>query len=148
MSCNGSRDSSWRRNAILYHRTKANWQLRLGPWKALDRPFGSQSITWIFLCDHRFASGFGARMNLTDRERELGIAITFGAIFVFGSFLTQFWAVAVQREHEIKVAYLERFIAEPALRRPSPEGESGGGVRSSPVTHGGRCVVRPPIYFG
>jgi hypothetical protein len=91
-------DSFWRE---MSH-AASGWQLIAGPVR-IRAVVRSETITLVyvafnaacFIAGTIFIFAGGVLANL-------GIAIVVGAIFAFGSFVAQFWAVAVQNEREVR----------------------------------------------
>jgi hypothetical protein len=78
------------------------WRLRLGPL-VLARQVGSQTVTHLYMVFNTVLFGAGVVMAFLESPvQELGIALIVGAIFSYGSFLSQFWTVLVQNERDIR----------------------------------------------
>jgi hypothetical protein len=59
-------------------------------------------IVQVFVLFHTACFGVGAGLIfITGPTRELGLAMVVGSIFAFGSFVGQFWAVAIERNREV-----------------------------------------------
>ena len=79
----------------------SRWQLRGGPVR-ISAVVSSGRITWVIIVFNTVCLVLGAVLIISGGATRiaLGIAIVVGAVFSFGAFLTQFWAVAVTRELE------------------------------------------------
>lgn len=80
----------------------ATWNFGIGPFR-LRRVVSSQGITRVYvmfnvLC---FAVGVGL-IAVGGIPGNVGIALVVGALFAFGSFVSQVWAVAAQHEREVQ----------------------------------------------
>jgi hypothetical protein len=65
-------------------------------------PVTSNLIAVVFVLWHLLAGAAGVLLTARrDGTRELGIALLVGSLFAFGSFLAQFWSLAVDREREV-----------------------------------------------
>ena len=85
----------------VYERAAMEWGL--GPIRRASTTSGL--IVTLFLGFHLacLASGI-AMITIGGLFQTIGIAVTVGAIFGFGSFMAQWWAVVVQRELSVKDA--------------------------------------------
>ncbi|BCB92022.1 hypothetical protein Psuf_093350 [Phytohabitans suffuscus] len=77
------------------------WQIRIGPVR-LARRVWSMHFFFTFTLFH-IGAGVVGGVFIFMREpfRSLGIAIVVGALFAFGSFLTQVWAQSVEKEYKL-----------------------------------------------
>ncbi|GAB3512506.1 hypothetical protein [Phytohabitans suffuscus] len=108
------------------------WQIRIGPVR-LARRVWSMHFFFTFTLFH-IGAGVVGGVFIFMREpfRSLGIAIVVGALFAFGSFLTQVWAQSVEKEYKLLELNggkeIERRLAEAharyldLLRRDLPPG--------------------------
>jgi hypothetical protein len=79
-----------------------SWQL-----VGIKKPhiWGTQKIAVAYVLLSGGAMAIGIVLSLLGRSLEsLGVALVVGAIFSFGAFVAQFWAVASQREFETRSA--------------------------------------------
>jgi hypothetical protein len=86
----------------LWDAQTARWSFRLGPFKVGARKVQPMFIAQVFvvfniLC---FAAGVGLAF-VGGVFTAIGASIIVGALFSFGSFTTQFWAVAVQDNRDL-----------------------------------------------
>jgi hypothetical protein len=78
-----------------------SWHLRLGPID-VRRHVSSNTVFWLYTLVNAVLFASGTVMSFAHSPlRELGIAVTVGAIFALCSFLSQLWGFAVQREQHI-----------------------------------------------
>ncbi|WP_336159923.1 hypothetical protein [Amycolatopsis sp. VC5-11] len=76
------------------------WNLSLGPIQ-ISRALGTNHIFIIFAAWHIVALGAGIGILLLWRSgTELGIALTVGALFGIGSFISQVWSQGMDTERE------------------------------------------------
>lgn len=75
------------------------WQITLGPVH-VRASIGSGFITRFYVFFNICCLTAGVVLTLLGGvATSLGVALVVGALFSFGAFLTQFWAVAAEREH-------------------------------------------------
>lgn len=79
----------------------APWRFGLGPIR-IRYPASPMFIVQVFVLFHILCFAVGAALIFTTGPtRELGIAMVVGAIFAFGAFVAQFWAVSYERANAI-----------------------------------------------
>lgn len=87
----------------LYRRKVHGWQLPLGPLR-IRAKLGSGVIAQIYIAFTVLCAVSGAILVFVKPTKELGIALLAGAILAFGSFVTQFWASAMEHERSVAAA--------------------------------------------
>lgn len=88
-------DEFWRE----FGKSAQRWQITLGPVH-ISASIGSGFITRTYVLFNACCLIAGAILALLGGiATSLGVALVVGALFSFGAFLTQFWAVAAEREH-------------------------------------------------
>jgi hypothetical protein len=71
--------------------------VRRGTGQAVP-PFSSQRVGQFYAAFCLLGLAGGAGLTFINTTKEIGIGLMVGSIFAFGSFMAQFWAVAVQHE--------------------------------------------------
>ena len=83
------------------------WTFHLGPIKMASK-FKSTAITKAYTAFTSLCAAIGGALTFVEPAKELGVALLAGAILAFGSFASQFWAVAVQRDRAFYDALINR----------------------------------------
>jgi hypothetical protein len=79
----------------------SSWQLAIGPLR-IRRIFHFDLITLTFISFNVACFAGGILIIFLDRNSDsLGVSLFVGALFSFGAFVSQFWAVAVQQERDV-----------------------------------------------
>jgi len=77
------------------------WHLSIGPIR-VQSAVGSQLIVRVFILFNAACFAAGIALVLAGGLlASIGVALIVGVLFSFGAFITQFWAVATQAEHEL-----------------------------------------------
>ena len=78
-----------------------DWHLQAGPVRLRGR-IGSQSFALMFTLFHLVVAAVGAVLTFVGSSVEsLGVALVVGALFGFGSFISQVWAQGMERERQL-----------------------------------------------
>ena len=81
-----------------FHRSLSGWHFAAGP-VYLRGAFSSMRLARYFVAFHVLVGVVGGALIFSDGPaRELGMALVVGALFAFGAFVSQLWAVQVQHE--------------------------------------------------
>lgn len=90
-----------------YEELRGSWTFRLGPI-SMTSNFRSTAITKVYMMFIVLCAMVGGVLTFVESTKELGIALLAGAILAFGSFASQFWAIAVQRDRAFQDTLLTR----------------------------------------
>lgn len=80
------------------------WRFSLGPFRIRKR-IGSQYITRVFVLFNSacFATGL-ILAPMSGALDTIGVSLIVGALFSFGSFIAQFWAIQAQHEFDMTMS--------------------------------------------
>ena len=95
-------EEAWRAYQREFDRLTPTWQFAIGPLK-FQRHIGSTAITWTYTGFNIICLAAGIFAILSHGVwTSLGVALVVGALFSFGTFVSQWWVVEVGREDKIK----------------------------------------------
>jgi len=84
-----------------FHKEYRTWRLSLGPIR-VKAALSSQHIALIFAFWHAFAGAAGILVFIFwQAGRPLGIALVVGSLFGMGSFVSQVWSQAMNKERDL-----------------------------------------------